>query len=142
MSDGRPIGITIIGIADIIIGIVGLPFLAYGFWSFFVGLFNIFGQFGLMYLIFSIPFILGGVLGIILIMSGIWKLKLREKGRKVNLYLSPLVAIAAYFGFYFIIFGKTSSYSLTNISCLLISLSFLGLHIWYLTRPKVKEQFK
>lgn len=140
MKKTRTTGITILGIIDIIIGIVGLPFLMYGLWSFFGGILNIFGN-GLMYLIFSIPFILGGTTGLISIMSGIWKLKLKEKGRRLNIYLSPLVAVAAYFGFYFIIFGITLSYLLTNIFCLLISVSFFILCIWYLTRSNIKEQF-
>jgi len=140
MEKKSSVGIKVIGIIDIIFGIVGIPFLVYGLWSFLVGIFNIFGN-GLIYLIFSIPFILGGAIGIILTISGIWKLKLQEKGRKLNLYLSPLVAIAAYFAFYFIIFGRALSDSLTNILCLLIAICFFILHIWYLTRPNIKEQF-
>jgi len=139
MEKNRPLGVTIIAITDIIIGIVGVPFLVYGLWSFLM-VFS--GQpEATIYLIFSIPFILGGAIGIILIMSGIWKLKLKDRGRKFNLYLSPFVAVAAYCAFIFIIQGITLSYSLAKELSFLISLFYFISHIWYLTHPKVRALF-
>jgi len=142
MESKRLLGITVLGVIDIIFGIIGLPFLICGFGSVFLSILNIFNQYAIMYLLFGIPFVLGGGLGVVLIMAGVWKLKLKEKGRKISLYLSPLIAIAMCFALPFIGIGRRLSSTITNLAYLLIPVIFLVAHLWYLTRPKVKEQFK
>jgi len=140
MEQKRSTGISISGWSNVIIGIIGIMCFLRSIFLFVEGAMNMnapdsdkgafvsyeLGQVGIWY---SIPYISMLILGIGII-------KLNSLARKVYvMYLLPL-AIAISFIW---IDGSHESFFLP---LLIPQIAFICIQIFYLTRPKVKEQFK
>jgi hypothetical protein len=151
MPQKRSKGVTIFSVIEILLGISGsiLFFMSVqwvalnGFYLISTSIDKVFTvgvnpealTLGFMYCIMTLPFA-------IILISGIYTLRLRSWARKINfIFLPPLlfsVSTFAYFGFP--LFGKIikwKSFFITVIPLFVLTV----LKIWYFTRPKVKQQF-
>lgn len=146
----RLFGITLIGTASIIIGLIGaLPSF---FHSFLLLIYCIRGLFEheSMSVLHLIPFMFAVLLGgsyLLLFISGILLLKLRPLGRKIILYLSPLfdAVIVTTTGYVSLLpfLHSVAIYKYRHyLWTFIVSTIIFSCCIYYLTRSKVKEQFK
>lgn len=143
MAQKRPFGITILGVTDLIVGLIGsVAVFIYGLWAFsyyllrYIFRVEVFRPLRFIFLSFSEAICLS------LFLSGIWLLKLRREARVLFLFLSPLIGAVLFYGIYkgFLFMG--SSEKLASQTSVLLTSTFLIINISYLNLPKVKEQLK
>jgi len=125
----------------------GVTFLAwYSFINGLTGIKDLYMLFGFLFrhdlraaysLTQQIMFIIGLLKSICYIAAGLWLINLKEEGRKLLIYVS-IATVFIYF-----INGKLFEYTPPRETADTIVFAVISLIIiWYLTRPKVKEQFK
>lgn len=143
MAQRRPVGITVLGIADLIVGLIGsATFLIYGLGAFFFYLLRyvfgveIFRPLRFIFLTFSEAIYLA------LFFSGIWLLELKREARTLFLYLSPLIGAVLFYSLYKGLLVAGLSDTLAIQASVVLTSFFLIINISYLNIPKVKEQFR
>lgn len=141
MADKRPVGIRILGIANLTVGLIGAAlFLIYWFWSFFVYLFRyVFGIETFRPLRF-ILLTFSAAIYLALFTSGIWLLNLKREGRKLFLFLSPLIGTVLFYSIYKALLIADLSDTLAIQASVFLTAIFLIINILYLNISKVKGQ--
>jgi hypothetical protein len=134
--------IKALAIVNMLIGLpVGVLYFISGSIELLKGIFRFFvnhkslGIWGIIY------FLIGSIF-LMLFLSGLWMLQSKPKGRKLGLYVSLLIGIPMFLGFSFLIYsGGINAYEGMCLPYLIFSF-LLILNSWFLSRSKIKKQFK
>jgi len=131
MEKKRPIGITVTGIIEILLGLYGLTGL----------LMSIFSPEKIGYLTITVDIPLA-----FLLWFGIALLRLKPFSRKASLWAAALCLVMSLLFITVLFFGLSSGDLLNKTIALLVSAAFpiavFCPMIYYLTRPRIKELFR
>ena len=127
MEKKRSVGVTVVGIAFLILGLIAL---CLSLWSYNIGASDGFSELMILWLVFSIFLLI--LMGTLLLLGAFTLLLKNYFLILILLYILFFVSLAS------LLITGTSFYKLYSLALTI----FFGLAVFYLTRPKVKAQFK